>query len=181
MRRSPRGAPARSPRLAVAAAAAFALALPACEGASPAPPPPAPPSTSERVLVTAGEFRAGLPGENPPVRNPLEQDPNAAPQGRQLYGWFNCAGCHGAEGGGGIGPPLRDPQWIYGSDPASVFQTIAQGRPNGMPAFGGKIPDEHIWRIELFVRSLGGVDSVVRAGGSSGQSSTQPVQPREGQ
>ena len=89
------------------------------------------------------------------VKNPLGRDENTG-TGLQLFTWFNCAGCHGVRGGGGIGPPLRDKTWIYGSDPASIYQTIAQGRPNGMPAFAGKISDEQIWSLEMYIRSLGG-------------------------
>ena len=36
------------------------------------------------------------------------------------------------------GPGADGRRWIYGSDDASIFETIAQGRPNGMPAFGGE-------------------------------------------
>jgi cytochrome c oxidase cbb3-type subunit 3 len=108
------------------------------------------------------------------LKNPLGPDQNTG-TGQQLFTWFNCAGCHGARGGGGIGPPLRDKMWIYGSDPASIYQSIAQGRPNGMPAFGGKIPDEQIWSLEMYIRSLGGADPPVPAGGSSGVSPTRPA------
>lgn len=132
----------------------------------------APPNQSERLLVTSGELQAGNV-VHAQARNPLEEDAAARAQGRQLFLWFNCAGCHGAQGGGGMGPPLLDADWIYGNTPADIFQSIAQGRPNGMPAFGGKIPDEEIWRIELYVRSLGGVDSTMRAGASSGTSPTE--------
>lgn len=132
----------------------------------------APPSSSERLLVTAGTLQAGNPVQHQSF-NPLAQDAGAAARGRQLYTWFNCAGCHGARGGGGMGPPLLDDAWIYGNDPASIFQTIAQGRPNGMPAFGGNIPDEDIWSLELFIRTLGGSDTTTRAGGSSGMSPTE--------
>ena len=37
-------------------------------------------------------------------------------QGKRLFSWYNCIGCH-ANGGGGIGPPLMDDEWIYGSRP----------------------------------------------------------------
>jgi cytochrome c oxidase cbb3-type subunit III len=140
----------------------------------------APPSAGERVFVAAGELQAGPSVTHLDVRNPLEQDPAASADGRRLFVWYNCAGCHGMEGGGAIGPPLRDADWIYGSDPASVFQSIAQGRPNGMPAFGVRIPDEQIWRIEMFIRTLGKRDTVVRAGGSSGQSPTEAQKVRSG-
>jgi cytochrome c oxidase cbb3-type subunit 3 len=75
-------------------------------------------------------------------------------------------------------PLMRNPQWIYGSDPASIFQTIAQGRPNGMPAFSGRMSDQQIWRLERYIRSLGGAEENVAAGGSSGKSPTQRQQGR---
>src|SRR5689334_2564830 len=40
----------------------------------------------------------------------------ALSQGKHLFEWFNCVGCH-AHGGGAIGPPLMDADWIYGSAP----------------------------------------------------------------
>ena len=36
------------------------------------------------------------------------------------------------------------------------MQSILQGRPNGMPAFGGKLPESEAWKIAAFVRSLSG-------------------------
>ncbi|MFN7140138.1 MAG: c-type cytochrome, partial [Limisphaerales bacterium] len=63
--------------------------------------------------------------------------------------------CH-FNGGGGIGPPLMDDQWIYGSDPANVFASIVEGRPNGMPAYRDRIPDADVWKIVAYVRSLSG-------------------------
>ena len=68
---------------------------------------------------------------------------------------MNCVGCH-FHGGGGIGPPLMDEKWIYGADPAQVFSTIVEGRPNGMPAFRGKLTDEQVWKIAAYVSSLSG-------------------------
>ncbi|HET8744846.1 MAG TPA: cytochrome c [Ramlibacter sp.] len=79
----------------------------------------------------------------------------AISEGKRLYRWYNCSGCH-ANGGGGIGPALMDSQWIYGSDPQSLFNTVMQGRPNGMPSFGGHIPEDQVWKIVAYVRSMGG-------------------------
>jgi cytochrome c oxidase cbb3-type subunit 3 len=134
-----------------------------------------PPGAAVRVPATAAELQAGPVVEPAAVKNPLGRDENTG-TGQQLFAWFNCAGCHGALGGGGIGPPLRDKVWIYGSDPASIYQSIAQGRPNGMPAFAGKVPDEQIWSLERYIRSLGGADPPVPAGGTSGVSPTRPAQ-----
>ncbi len=60
-------------------------------------------------------------------------------------------GCH-ANGGGGIGPPLIKENWIYGGEPANLFDTIVKGRPNGMPAWGGRIPEYQIWQLVGYVR-----------------------------
>ena len=68
---------------------------------------------------------------------------------------MNCTGCH-AHGGGAIGPPLMDDNWIYGSQPDQIFSTIVEGRPNGMPSFRGKLPDYEIWQLAAYVRSLSG-------------------------
>jgi cytochrome c oxidase cbb3-type subunit 3 len=88
--------------------------------------------------------------------NAYEESAYAVAEGKRLYRWYNCNGCH-ANGGGGSGPPLMDAEWIYGSAPANVLATILQGRPNGMPAFGGKIPDHQAMQIAAYVRSMGGM------------------------
>lgn len=76
-------------------------------------------------------------------------------EGKRLFTWFNCVGCH-AQGGGGSGPPLMDDEWIYGGEIDQIYLTIVQGRPNGMPAFGGKIPPQQLWQLSAYVRSMGG-------------------------
>ena len=44
------------------------------------------------------------------------------------------------------GPALMDDNWIYGSSIENIVATIREGRPNGMPAFRGKVPDDQIWQ-----------------------------------
>jgi cytochrome c oxidase cbb3-type subunit III len=97
------------------------------------------------------------PGDSrpPPQRaNPYEGNAEAVAQGRKLYVHMNCIGCH-FNGGGGIGPPLMDDKWIYGSEPANIFATIIEGRPDGMPSYGGKLNDQQVWQLVAYVRSLG--------------------------
>jgi cytochrome c oxidase cbb3-type subunit 3 len=53
-----------------------------------------------------------------------------------------------------MGPPLIKENWIYGGEPANIFDTIVKGRPNGMPAWGGKIPEYQIWQLVAYVRSM---------------------------
>ncbi|MDR7118048.1 c-type cytochrome [Caulobacter sp. BE254] len=74
-------------------------------------------------------------------------------RGERLYQLFNCDGCH-ARGGGDISPVLMDDTWRYGGDPASIRASIAEGRPNGMPAFAGIIPRRQIVQIAAYVRSM---------------------------
>ncbi|TPL82611.1 c-type cytochrome [Mesorhizobium sp. B2-3-13] len=76
-------------------------------------------------------------------------------EGKRLFSWFNCSGCH-ANGGGGMGPALMDQKWLYGSSIESIHATIRDGRPKGMPSFRDKIPDDQIWELAAFVRSLSG-------------------------
>jgi cytochrome c oxidase cbb3-type subunit 3 len=90
------------------------------------------------------------------VHSPYEGNANAINEGKRLFNWYNCSGCH-FQGGGGIGPPLLGPRkYVYGSDPGNIFDTINKGRPNGMPSWGGRIPEYQVWQIVAYVRSLAG-------------------------
>jgi len=90
-----------------------------------------------------------------PVSNRYEENAYAVSQGKTWYRAYNCNGCH-AQGGGDIGPPLMDAKWRYGSDPGAIYASIAHGRPNGMPAFGEHVPEDQIWQLVAYVRSMSG-------------------------
>lgn len=100
-------------------------------------------------------LQPGQPLPAPDLRNPYEDNAYATAQGKRWFRWYNCNGCHG-NGGGGSGPPLIDAEWIYGGAPAQIYATIAEGRPNGMPSFRGHIPDDQIWQLVAYVRSMSG-------------------------
>ena len=91
------------------------------------------------------------------VMNPYQGSAYAISEGQRMFGWYNCSGCH-ANGGGGIGPPLIKQAFTYGEEPANLFDTIIKGRPNGMPAWGGRVPEYQIWQLVAFVRSLNGLE-----------------------
>ena len=103
----------------------------------------------------SGGFQAGNPSPTPRMINEYENNAYALSEGKRLFESMNCTGCH-AHGGGSIGPALMDAKWIYGSQPDQIFSTIVEGRPNGMPAFHGKLPDYQVWQIAAYVRSLSG-------------------------
>jgi len=87
--------------------------------------------------------------------SPYTKNAYGQSEGKRLFAAFNCSGCH-ANGGGGIGPALMDDKWIYGAEPEQIYSTIVEGRPNGMPAFGGRIPSQQVWQLVAYIDSLGG-------------------------
>lgn len=140
-----------------ASAFAVLLALSGCQRESrdyhgPPPPAEAPAGVSPTDLQAGGQ-------PMPPVvsAKAMSYETNAfhLGEGKRYYEWYNCYGCHAA-GGGDIGPPFLDDRWRYGGSIVQIHASIAEGRPNGMPAFRGVIPDEQIWQISAYIRSLAG-------------------------
>ncbi|MBV9565224.1 MAG: cytochrome-c oxidase, cbb3-type subunit III [Bradyrhizobium sp.] len=71
----------------------------------------------------------------------------------------NCAVCHGdnARGNQELGAPnLTDQIWLYGSDEATLIETIANGRAGVMPAWEGRLDPTTIKVMAVYVHSLGG-------------------------
>ncbi len=58
-----------------------------------------------------------------------------------------------------MGPDLTDTYWRYGGLPAEIYQSIAQGRPQGMPSWGRALPPEDIWKLVAYIQSFGGTVS----------------------
>jgi cytochrome c oxidase cbb3-type subunit III len=71
----------------------------------------------------------------------------------------NCVSCHGDAGKGNqeLGAPnLTDKIWLYGSDEATVVETITNGRAGVMPAWAGRLDPSTIKALAVYVHSLGG-------------------------
>ena len=92
----------------------------------------------------------------PDVESPYQKNAWGIGEGKRLYAAYNCAACHGLNGGGAIGPALMDDKWIYGGKPDQIYATISQGRPDGMPSFGGHIPTQQIWQLVAYVQAMSG-------------------------
>jgi cytochrome c551/c552 len=86
--------------------------------------------------------------------NPYEGNAARVAEGAKLFVSYNCMDCHGADGSGAMGPSLQDGRWHFGGTAGDVFQSIYEGRPDGMPAWGGRIGDDQIWRLVAYVRTL---------------------------
>jgi len=87
--------------------------------------------------------------------NPLAGQPATVAHGKQLFVQMNCAGCHGYDLGGAMGPNLIDRYWRYGGTPGAIYQSIAKGRPQGMPSWGKALPPADIWSLVGYIQSYG--------------------------
>jgi cytochrome c oxidase cbb3-type subunit 3 len=104
-----------------------------------------------------------IPGPDhnqPRPQNPYARNRDARAEGRQLFIRFNCSGCHGGRAGGGMGPSLRDVDWLYGAEEAQIYSSIAEGRAHGMPAWAPKLTDDQVWKIVTYIKSLRTPDEV---------------------
>ncbi|RZI84678.1 MAG: c-type cytochrome [Rubrivivax sp.] len=145
---------------------ATAVLLAACQREKREFDPPPPPSVSAAASTKL-------------VQQSYEENAYAVSQGKRLFRWYNCAGCHG-NGGGNMGPPLMDDEWLYGSEPAQIATTILEGRPKGMPGFKGRIPLDQVWQITAYVRSASGqLRSDVAPSRSDSVNNGKPEQRRE--
>lgn len=115
-----------------------------------------PAAANRETAVRVSPLEPGVPQGAAPVNAPYDDNAWGMGEGKRLYTAYNCAGCHGVNGGGAIGPPLMDDEWIYGAKPDQIYATISQGRPDGMPSFGGHIPAQQIWQLVSYVRSMSG-------------------------
>lgn len=115
-----------------------------------------PAAANRETAVRLTPLQPGAPQQQAPVKSPYQDDAWGINEGKRLYTAFNCSGCHGVNGGGAIGPPLMDDKWIYGSQPNQIYSTIAEGRPDGMPSFGGHVPQQQIWQLVAYVEALSG-------------------------
>lgn len=136
------------------------------------------PENGPRQLVVSGLAPGnGQPATMPEDPRGKEYEGNAThlANGQRYYQWFNCSGCH-FNGGGGIGPALMDDKWRYGGTIEQIYATIEQGRPNGMPSFRGKIPEQQVWEIAAYVRSLSGnADKLADSSRPDAMSSIPPI------
>jgi cytochrome c oxidase cbb3-type subunit III len=81
-----------------------------------------------------------------------------ASAGKKIFA-DNCASCHGDAGKGNpeLGAPdLTDKIWLYGSDEATLVETITNGRAGVMPAWVGRLDPATIKALAVYVHSLGG-------------------------
>ncbi|MEO7039198.1 MAG: c-type cytochrome [Gemmatimonadaceae bacterium] len=113
---------------------------------------------AENAIVIAPHddriFAGGIAPPAEKVVNSAARDAKAADVGATLFTGMNCDGCHGGGAVGAVGPSLTDGRWRYGGADADIYRSIAEGRPKGMPAFGGVLQPAMIWRLVAYIKSL---------------------------
>lgn len=70
-----------------------------------------------------------------------------------------CASCHSADGKGNRefgAPNLTDGIWLYGSSRDIIYKTIYNGRASVMPLWKGRLDDNTLRQLTIYVHSLGG-------------------------
>ena len=100
-------------------------------------------------------FPNGATPPRPPdaIGKRFEGNKLAIADGEQLFNQMNCTGCH-FNGGGGMGPALMSGHWRYGGRMEQIYESIAQGRPNGMPSWQFVLGPTQIWDLAAYVKSL---------------------------
>ncbi len=103
-------------------------------------------------------------GAAPAIKNPVPTTAASVTAGAAAYKKY-CAFCHGvaAEGDGPLAPEdsnppdLTDATWVHGSTDGEIFTVIADGAGANslMVPFKGKMPDQDLWHIVNYLRSLG--------------------------
>lgn len=123
----------------------------------------------------------GIGGAPPDVyvaqSRPSESNAYSLSTGKQLYGWFGCRQCH-SDGEGASGPAFVDGWWRYGPDIVSIFSSIRDGRPGGMPSFKNKLTTDQIWLLAGYIQTIGAYAAVTGAPGRNDEKQTRPAENR---
>ncbi len=86
----------------------------------------------------------------------FQNDAAVIAAGQKIY-LANCAVCHAADGGGGVGPNLTDDYWLHGEDIAGVFTTVSEGVPaKGMIPWKGNLNPQQIQDVSNYILSIVG-------------------------
>ncbi|MDH3379273.1 MAG: cytochrome-c oxidase, cbb3-type subunit III [Gammaproteobacteria bacterium] len=76
--------------------------------------------------------------------------------GARLFSTY-CTTCHGSDARGAPGfPNLRDTDWLYGGEPATIKASILNGRNGVMPPWDKTLGSDGVLAVAEYVRSLSG-------------------------
>jgi cytochrome c oxidase cbb3-type subunit III len=87
-----------------------------------------------------------------------KSDAAAAERGKALFA-EQCAACHGEQGKGMLelgAPNLTDQIWLYGGSREQIVAQITAPKQGVMPTWEGKLDDNTVKMLTVYVHSLGG-------------------------
>ena len=95
------------------------------------------------------------------LTNPVEATSASVARGRQRS-VFSCRQCHGNTGlgdgdmshAGGVPSDFTDAVWQHGASDGEIFLVIRDGVTADMQAYDGQIPEEDIWHLVNYIKSL---------------------------
>jgi len=99
-----------------------------------------------------------------PTKNPFEGNQLAISNGGAMFR-TRCAGCHGPDARGYLGPDLTG-VWASGRTDDRVFDIVRRGVPGTEmpPADTQRVPDRDIWHMLAYVRTLSAVPAATPIG-----------------
>jgi mono/diheme cytochrome c family protein len=116
------------------------------------------------AAVNLGAQNPGGSAEGKALKNPVPTSAASIAAGQALY-TKNCQFCHGPKGlgDGPLAPKdshpanLTDATWDRGSTDGEIFKVIMEGASPELKMKGvkGRIPDNDVWNIVNYIRSLG--------------------------
>jgi len=114
--------------------------------------------------AAAAQDRSAPRSEPRPAANPLEGNALAISNGAAMFR-NRCAGCHGADAHGYLGPDLTS-YWSAGGTDARMFDIVRGGVP-GTEMIGAdplRVLDKDIWQTLAYIRTLSAVPAVAPTG-----------------
>ena len=114
--------------------------------------------------ASAAQDRSAPRPESRPATNPLDGNAFAISNGAAMFR-NRCAGCHGPDAHGYLGPDLTS-YWSAGGTDARMFDIVRRGVPGTeMPgADPQRVLDKDIWQTLAYIRTLSAVPAVAPTG-----------------
>lgn len=114
--------------------------------------------------VATAQDRTAARTEPRPTKNPFEGNPQAISNGGAMFR-TRCAGCHGPDARGYLGPDLTG-LWAAGATDDRLFDIVRRGVPGTEMTAADplRVLDKDIWQVLAYVRTLSGVPTVASTG-----------------
>ena len=126
------------------------------------------------IVVALSSMVAALPAataqdrppraEALPAKNPLDGNAQAISNGKAMFR-TRCAGCHGPDARGFLGPDLTG-YWAAGGADDRMFEIVRRGVPGTEmpPSDPLRVLDKDIWQTLAYVRTLSGIPAPAPTG-----------------